>query len=311
MRVGILGRTRSLINSINTLQSRGYKISFIWTSKSEEYYSCNESEFKNKAKDLDCIFINSYSIKKNFKLIKKTNTDVVISMNFNNLISKEFLNFFKFGILNAHYGDLPKYKGNACPNWAILNNEKKIGLSIHKMSENLDSGPIYKKDFLRINKETYINDIYSWGESKIPSMFLESLDLIKKGVKPKPQSRKFKTLRCFPRKPEDSKIDWFDNALKINKLVRASSNPLHGAYCFTEKRKKLVIWKCLVKKVNYDFNAIPGQIIEISDNYFLVACGEQTVLLINDFNLIDNKNKKIGKKMSMSLICKNLRVRLT
>ena len=165
MRVGVLGRTRSLINSINTLQSRGYKISFIWTSKSEEYYSCNESEFKNKAKDLDCIFINSYSIKKNFKLIKNTNTDVVISMNFNNLISKEFLNFFKFGILNAHYGDLPKYKGNACPNWAILNNEKKIGLSIHKMSENLDSGPIYKKDFLRINKETYINEIYSWVDS--------------------------------------------------------------------------------------------------------------------------------------------------
>ena len=46
-------------------------------------------------------------------------------MNFSNLISKDFLNFFKFGVLNAHYGDLPRYKGNACPNWAILNNEKK------------------------------------------------------------------------------------------------------------------------------------------------------------------------------------------
>jgi len=54
------------------------------------------------------------------------------------MISREVFQLFRHVILNAHAGDLPKYRGNACPNWAILKGEKRVVLTIHQVSENLD-----------------------------------------------------------------------------------------------------------------------------------------------------------------------------
>lgn len=308
MRIGILGRTRDLISTANLLYKNGYEIPFIWTCKTEKYYKCGEYEFKKLAKKLGSVFINSSSIRKNFDLIKKLNVDVVLSINFLNLIPSSFLNHFKFGVLNAHFGDLPKYRGNACPNWAILNNEKQVFLTIYKMDEGLDSGPIYLKKKIKINSQTYIKNIFDWGANEMPLMFLDTIEKIKKGIKPKQQSIN-KILRCFPRKPEDSRINWNDDAEKIHKLIRASSEPLEGSYCFSENRKKVIIWESSMIKMDYDFNAIHGQILEKKKDSVIVACGNKSALLITKINLILN-NKKINNINSISMLFKSLRSRL-
>ena len=72
-------------------------------------------------------------------------------------IPNKIINYFNYGILNAHGGDLPRYRGNACQAWAILNGENKIGLCIHKMvGGELDSGDIISRDYLDIGENTKI-----------------------------------------------------------------------------------------------------------------------------------------------------------
>ena len=64
---------------------------------------------------------------------------VVVSINFINIIPGSFTNKFRFGIINAHAGNLPKYRGNVCLNWAILNDESEVVLPFHKMYKHFSN----------------------------------------------------------------------------------------------------------------------------------------------------------------------------
>ena len=148
-------------------------------------------------------------------------------MNWKTILGREVCSLFKYGVLNAHAGDLPRYKGNACPNWAILNNEKHIGLTIHKMEpDQIDSGDIYEKEFYVLDSDTYISKIYEWMSSRVPNMFLSVVEKIDaNNISPiKQSSLKMNSLRCYPRKPEDSIIEWDNDRDNIYALIELLPN---------------------------------------------------------------------------------------
>ena len=150
MKIGIIGRTHILIETTKMLIQKGHKIGFIYTCRAESHYKANESDFKKLAEDIKCPFFDGLDVNANLYLLKETNVDICVSINWMTLLEKKFLSLFKYGVLNAHAGDLPLYKGNACPNWAILNFEDRVGLTIHRMTEELDSGPFLKKAFFSL-----------------------------------------------------------------------------------------------------------------------------------------------------------------
>ena len=82
-----------------------------------------------------------------------------------------------------------------------------------------------------------------------------------------------KGFRCYPRRPEDSKIDWSKDVQYIHRLIRASSKPYSGAYSYLDGKYKVTIWKAEIYKDNEKYCAIPGQISEISKDYFVVIAG--------------------------------------
>ena len=83
---------------------------------------------------------------------------------------------FRHGILNAHGGDLPKYRGNACQAWAILNGEEKIGLCVHKMvGGELDSGVIIERESMILDQSTKVGECYEWMNKRIPELFLSAV----------------------------------------------------------------------------------------------------------------------------------------
>ena len=137
MKVGIIGRTHILINATKELIRNGFEIGFIYTCRAELYYQANEDDFKQLANEIGCPYFSDLDINSNLTLLKGINVDVCISINWLTILKKEFLSSFKYGVLNAHAGDLPRYKGNACPNWAILNFEERIGVTIHLITLGL------------------------------------------------------------------------------------------------------------------------------------------------------------------------------
>lgn len=305
IKVGFIGRSKILYDTIALIHlSKRYEVEFIITCKDEKYYNFNSKNFKNLSKELSCrfFFLNQLDNK-----LKLPTADVVLSINYLTIIPYQFINKFKYGILNAHFGDLPKYRGNACPNWAILNNEKNIFLTVHKMDKDLDSGDIVNKYKFPINKNTYIGDFYKWVEKKTPKFFLKSINDVlnnKKLIK-----QRGKILRTFPRKKEDSKIELNKGILWNYNLIRASSHPFDGTYCFLNNNlsMKIIVWKAEIVKPKYDILAIDGQIIDknFEKLAFSVSINNE-ILKITEFSL-----NLLSQKKSLQIICHSMRNRIT
>jgi methionyl-tRNA formyltransferase len=277
MRIAIIGRSEILYETLQLLILSGHEISCILTSKETPEYSKSASDFENLSKTINVPFASSAQIESQTKMIKESKSDIAVSINYSGIISEEIINLFPLGILNAHGGDLPRYRGNACQAWAILNGENRIGLCIHRMiGGELDSGDIIKRDYISINCNTKITKIWNWMRRRIPELFAESLnelalnpDFILEHQSEKPED----ALRCYPRQPEDGRINWGQTSLEILRLVNASNKPYSGAFCYFDE-KKLIIWDAhLVTEVE-NFCAVPGQITIVGNGFVDVACAE-------------------------------------
>lgn len=273
MKIGVIGRTHFLLDAAKELVKNGHEIGFIQTCRSESFYKANEESFKGLAKELGCPFFMGLDVASNLIKFREMNVDVCISMNWLTLLKSDFLNSFKYGILNAHPGDLPKYKGNACPNWALLNFEDRIGVTIHRMTEELDSGPYLLKDYFSVNEKTYIGEVYDWLEKAIPQLFVQSIAALKKKAFIE-QDKSVVSLRTYPRKPDDSRIFWGDSTRDILALIRASSIPFEGAFCFLNGEFKIHIFKARIYEPSFKFCAVPGQVCESLNGNPIVSTGD-------------------------------------
>jgi methionyl-tRNA formyltransferase len=305
MRIGIMGRTKMLLDTAHLLIGAGHEIVFVWTCRTENYYGVGENEFRALAKECKCAYIEGLDINANLGVIRSLGAEVCISMNWITLLKSAFRSLFRYGVLNAHAGDLPRYRGNACPNWAILNFEDRIGLTIHKMVDELDAGPYLVKEFLYVDSETYIENVYDWLSSAVPQAFVKSVEMLKNSGFTE-QDPGLKPLRTFPRKPEDSRINWNDSVRNIIALIRASSHPFEGAFCFMDNvaREKVVVFRAEPFTPDYSYFAIPGQVCLTVDGDPVIASLDG-MMKLTECSVRDFDNPK-----SKSLISKSLRNRL-
>lgn len=267
MRVAILGRTRILYDSIERVLQNGDEVVLIGTCAAAPEYDIRECDFERKAKELGALFFNDVRINSTeiTELMRSADADIAISINWLTIIKQPAVSCFKYGILNAHCGDLPRYRGNACPNWSILNGDDSYAISIHYMiPEELDSGDILIKKKYPITETTTITDIYKNMDEQIPELFCDALNLIRSGEgQGEPQSKNPEdSLRCYPRIPTDSFIDWNQNCNTILRNIRASTRPFQGTFCYCDDLK-LYIYSAASKPFPAPCNVYPGQVIAI------------------------------------------------
>lgn len=308
MRVAIIGRTRWLIDAADACLAAGHDIVVVATSAPASFYKCNSHDFLLLAERAGADYLGEVSLSRleTQTQLKSSFADIAISVNWPSIINADVIDLFPHGVLNAHCGDLPRYRGNACPNWAILNGEPQIGLCIHKMVANeLDSGPIVVRDYLPTTNDMYIGDVYDWLNKRIPELFAAALDGLASGcVKPVPQPLDpGLALRCYPRRAEDGLIDWSLSAEYIHRLVRSSSHPFDGAFTYLEDGRKVKIWRASLYRPLQPFCAIPGQIILSFEGDLIVATGSGA-LRVEDVEIDDLASNK-----SKILLMKNLRSR--
>jgi UDP-4-amino-4-deoxy-L-arabinose formyltransferase/UDP-glucuronic acid dehydrogenase (UDP-4-keto-hexauronic acid decarboxylating) len=274
---GVLGRRGALIKSAEALMGVGHMLKFVQTSKSEDHYDLGPDDFESLATNNSADFKYSSKLDKNDLL----GLDFVISHNWPYIISRQFLDAPKFGILNAHPGDLPRYRGNACLNWAILNFETNVALTIHKMDSGLDTGPILFKSYRSLTNKTNITELYDWLDHQMPIDFNAAVSrLSAQGDSAfKHQNKKVVPLRCYPRTPKDSEIDWSLSALKIQALIRASTHPFKGAYTFDSEQTLLRIHSAEITQCDFEYLSIPGSILEADSIGLKVSTGNGILYL--------------------------------
>jgi methionyl-tRNA formyltransferase len=299
-----IGRSRYLYDGIKHLVLKGFTFKAIVTEEAYEEYDIKHTDFETLAAEIGAGFFMMKSLNNGdlIEIVKVNKIRAAISVNWKYTIPKSFLDLFECGILNFHLGNLPDYKGNATVNWTIINGENKIYGNIHKMDPELDAGDVISRKAIPITEKTYIADILKQAEKDVPELYESAL----KKVLKKPNSFEIKGslhgLRCYPRLPEDSQVNWNDTSKNICRLVRASSEPYNGAYSFLNG-EKIIIWKARVYKYKEKFLAIPGHVIGIQKETktIHVACGEGML----ELQEIEFK----GNKMAPAELIKSIRIR--
>ncbi len=304
MKIAIIGRNEILYETACRLYAVGHEIVCVLTAKEAPEYIRNAEDFRRLAEQWSVPYACSAKIIDYQNFLAATGADIAVSINYSGVIPSAIIDLFPLGILNAHGGDLPRYRGNACQAWAILNGEKKIGLCIHRMiGDELDSGDIIIRDYYPIDIETTVGDTLNWIRCVTPDLFVHALSKLQLDpafILERQSKDHTQALRCYPRRPDDARIDWRKPALDIIRLVNASGHPYAGAFCFFEERK-LTIWAA---KLGDDerFLAVPGQVTAINSNYLEVATGDGKVRL--------TKLSFDGELVPPFEVCKSMRSRL-
>lgn len=280
MRIAIIGRSETLYESSKALVVGGHEIVLVISAKEAPEYTKTLDDFRQLAADLGAEFVHAPSMTATtdaIEALQRTQPlDIGISYNYTGIIPQKAIDLFSMGILNAHGGDLPRYRGNACQAWAILNGEEKIGLCIHRMiGDELDSGDILARDYLSIDINSTIGQAMDWIGRVTPSLFVDALELLRRdpGFVLERQSKDpALALRCYPRRPEDGRIDWRKPAVDVLRLINASGKPYAGAFCDFDGQK-LIVWRAELVEDGEVFCAVPGQVTALGEGFVDVACG--------------------------------------
>jgi methionyl-tRNA formyltransferase len=278
MRVAALGRTAALYQSIRALVDAGHEVPLIATCPAAPEYSVREDDFRALAQELGATFIlaNSLNAADVVTHLRAAQAEIAVSMNWLTVIGAEPIAAFPLGILNAHGGDLPRYRGNAPVAWAILQGEPHVGLTIHQMEPSrLDSGPIVVKELLPISDDTYVGEVFAEIDARVPGMFRRAVEGLCTGtITPVPQDERL-ALRGYPRRPEDGRIDWSRSAAELGRLVRASAEPFAGAFA-TYQGELVRVWRARPLPWDHAALAVPGQVIarDRALGVVRIACGD-------------------------------------
>ena len=296
MKIAIIGRSELLFETAELLVKKGFEIPLVITSKAAPEYKKKEQDFKGFAERINAIFIQTGKINSKTVIDKIKSLgiiDIAVSINYSGVIADEIIDLFPMGILNAHGGDLPRYRGNACQAWAIINGEEKIGLCIHKMiGGELDSGDIILKSFLPITINTRVGEAYEWMETEIPVLMFKAIEKLSENINDTiKQSKDPKdALRTYPRNPDDGKINWKDSRETIVRLINASSEPFSGAFT-NYNGEKIIIWRAKLFNDSENYFAVPGQISKIDklSGSIIVITGNGKI----EINLIEINKEKV------------------
>ena len=205
---------------------------------------------------------------KEYNYLKKLKPDIVVVVAYGKIIPKRFLNLAKFGFINVHASLLPKWRGAAPIQRAIMNLDNQTGISIMKIVEELDSGPVMHQDKIQINEK-----IDSLTLSKVLSKLgansiLNALNKIEKGAARFLEQNHEEATYAKKILKSEGKINWNQTAKKILAKINGL-NPNPGAW-FEYRNERYKVWKAEI--VTKSGNAIDDQIT--------IACKEQSIKII-------------------------------
>ena len=290
---------------IKSLYQNGYPIECVYTQppqKSQRGQKINKSPIQKISETLNLEFRSPNSLKENkeeFEFFKSINADLAIVVAYGQIIPKEFLNLTKKGFINIHASILPRWRGAAPIQRAIINLDKEAGLSIMKIAEALDSGPICNT--YKINIEGNLNavEVSERLSSLAAKKILENIDDILDGKSNFIEQDHSKATYAPKIEKLEGKINWNDDAKniigKINGLY-----PSPGAF-FLYNGERYKILKAVIG------NGIgnPGEVIS---NYLEIVCGKNQSIKITEIQRQGKKPQNIGEFMLGSQLKKGSKI---
>lgn len=210
--------------------------------------------------------------------LRAINPEFIVVVAYGKILPEEILNLPRFGCINVHASLLPKYRGAAPIQWALINGEKITGITTILMDKGLDTGDMLLKAELEIrdddNSETLSKKLSELGAKTL----IKTIKGIREGkIKPVPQTGE--ATYAPPLKKEDGKIDWNRGADELFNFVRGMY-PWPSAFCyFNNERIKIIKVRSQKSEVRNQKEAVPGRIAKASDGELVVETGKGLLLI--------------------------------
>jgi methionyl-tRNA formyltransferase len=220
--------------------------------------------------------------------LREAGTQIILSIYYRAMIPGEALAIPRLGAYNIHGALLPRYRGRACVNWAVLNGETETGATLHVMTESADQGDIVDQESVPIAYEDTALDVFKKVAEASRLVLSRSLASIEAGAPPRTPQDESHATKFGRRRPEDGIIDWNRTAEQIYNQVRALTHPFPGAFTIADG-KKLFIWRARVagqntgqkpgQKLGQELSQEPGAVV--SRHPFLMAAADGFVELLS------------------------------
>ncbi|MDC0627093.1 methionyl-tRNA formyltransferase [Candidatus Pelagibacter sp.] len=304
-KIVFMGTPLFAVPILKSLYEKNYIIPTVYTQppkKSQRGQKINKSPIQIAAEDYNIDCRTPKTLKENkdeYEYLKQLNLDLVIIVAYGQIIPKEFLNLAKKGFINVHASLLPKWRGAAPIQRSIMNLDKETGISIMRIGEKLDTGPVCNNYRVEIkdndNAEIISNKLSILASEKI----IENVDSIFEDKLIFKEQDDLKATYASKIEKSEGEIQWNDNAEniigKINGLY-----PSPGAFfIFKEERYKIL---------KAELGTKSGEIGEVMTNDLEISCGDQKSIKVIEIQRQGKKPQNINEFTLGSQIIKGSRL---
>ena len=304
-KIVFMGTPMFAVPILKSLYQNGYPISNVYTQppqKSQRGQRINKSPIQGIAETLNLEFKTPKSLKDNneeYEFFKKIEADLVLVVAYGQIIPKEFLNLSKKGFINIHASILPRWRGAAPIQRSIMNLDKETGVSIMKIAEKLDTGPVCNTYKIDLDNNLNAQDIGEKLSLLAAEKFLDNIDDILDDKATFIEQDHSKATYASKIQKSEGEINWTESAQniigKINGLY-----PTPGAFFIYNGER----YKILKADIGNGIGN-PGEVIS---NYLEIVCGKNQSIKIIEIQRQGKKPQNIGEFMLGSQLKKGSKI---
>ncbi|HEY5078980.1 MAG TPA: formyltransferase [Opitutaceae bacterium] len=204
--------------------------------------------------------------------IAQMRPDLVLSVYYRNMISTKVLGLAPLGAFNMHGSLLPKYRGRAPINWAVLHGEPRIGMTLHRMVKEPDAGNVVDQEGVDIGPRDTAEQAFRKVLPCARRVLARQIDALLSGTARETPQEESQATYFGGRKPEDGRIDWKRTSQEIFNLIRAVTDPYPGAFTDVGGARLMVWWAETDSPAARGKTGKPGEVISVAP--FVVATGD-------------------------------------
>lgn len=195
--------------------------------------------------------------------MRHINPDLFVSMSFNQIFKTTMINLPRLKTINCHAGKLPFYRGRNILNWALINDEKEFGITVHYIDEGIDTGDIILQDTYPITDEDDYGTLLEKAYTGCADILYRAIKLIQSGKATRTQQDTIDPvgLYCGIRTTGDEIINWNQSSRRIFNFVRAITRPAVGATTYLNGNE-VKIYKVEMIPGAHEYINTPGQILK-------------------------------------------------
>ena len=279
MKIIFMGTPDFAVGTLRSLAEAGHEITLVVSQPDKPKgrgHAMVSTPVKVVAEELGIPVFQPVKIREAKDVLEKTEADVCVVAAFGQIIPASILHMKKYGCINVHASLLPKYRGAAPIQWAVIDGEKESGVTIMQMDEGLDTGDMLAKAIVPLDEEETGGSLFDKLSEAGGRLCVETLAKLEKGeITPEKQGES-PTAYASMLDKKMGNIDWNKSAVVIERLVRGL-NPWPSAYTHLDG-KTLKIWACDVLPQSAS-KGESGEILEVTKDAIHVQTGDGILVL--------------------------------